>query len=89
MITRCNRIFAFTWFLTCLGVPVALGETVLVEAESFSNRGGWVIDQQSMDHMGSPFMTRRDSTDVAMQLSFLPINNSLHQIASASFRHFG
>jgi hypothetical protein len=27
---------------------------VLVEAESFRQRGGWVIDQQSMDQMGSP-----------------------------------
>jgi len=30
--------------------------TILIEAESFSNRGGWVIDQQFMDEMGSPFL---------------------------------
>ena len=30
--------------------------TVLVEAESFADRGGWVIDQQAMDIMGSPFI---------------------------------
>lgn len=30
--------------------------TVLVEAESFINNGGWVIDQQVMDQMGSPFL---------------------------------
>lgn len=30
--------------------------TVLVEAESFSNKGGWVVDQQFMDLMGSPFL---------------------------------
>ncbi|MCE2861859.1 MAG: hypothetical protein LW690_05350, partial [Opitutaceae bacterium] len=29
---------------------------VLVEAESFLNHGGWVIDQQSMDQMGSPYL---------------------------------
>jgi hypothetical protein len=29
--------------------------TVLVEAESFAEPGGWVIDQQSMDQMGSPY----------------------------------
>lgn len=29
---------------------------VLVEAESFANKGGWVIDQQSMDVMGSPYL---------------------------------
>ena len=30
--------------------------TVLVEAEGFQNRGGWVVDQQFMDQMGSPFL---------------------------------
>jgi hypothetical protein len=29
---------------------------VLVEAESFADRGGWTIDQQSMDVMGSPYL---------------------------------
>ena len=29
---------------------------VLVEAESFSHLGGWVVDQQFMDIMGSPFL---------------------------------
>ncbi len=29
---------------------------VLVEAESFDYPGGWVIDQQFMDQMGSPFL---------------------------------
>lgn len=29
---------------------------VLVEAESFGNKGGWVVDQQFMDQMGSPFL---------------------------------
>ncbi len=30
--------------------------TVLVEAESFARLGGWVIDQQAMDQMGSPYV---------------------------------
>ncbi|HRT28563.1 MAG TPA: FAD-dependent oxidoreductase [Kiritimatiellia bacterium] len=30
--------------------------TVLVEAEGFDSTGGWVIDQQSMDQMGSPYL---------------------------------
>lgn len=41
------------------GVPSVAGQpsgVVLVEAESFSEPGGWVIDQQAMDTMGSPFM---------------------------------
>ena len=29
---------------------------VLVEAESFADRGGWVVDQQFMDQMGSPYL---------------------------------
>jgi hypothetical protein len=31
-------------------------EVVLVEAEGFRDRGGWVLDQQFMDEMGSPFL---------------------------------
>jgi len=30
--------------------------TILIEAESFTDRGGWVIDQQSMDVMGSSYL---------------------------------
>ena len=30
--------------------------TMLLEAEAFENRGGWVVDQQCMDAMGSPFL---------------------------------
>lgn len=37
-------------------VTAALEERVLVEAESFENLGGWVVDQQFMDQMGSPFL---------------------------------
>ena len=29
---------------------------LFVEAESFSNKGGWVVDQQFMDQMGSPYL---------------------------------
>ncbi len=31
-------------------------QTILVEAESFKDKGGWVIDQQFMDVMGSPYL---------------------------------
>ena len=34
----------------------AWAQVVLVEAESFENKGGWVVDQQFMDQMGSPFL---------------------------------
>lgn len=29
---------------------------ILVEAENFQNTGGWVVDQQFIDQMGSPFL---------------------------------
>ena len=38
-------------------VPAAVQQTtVLVEAESFSDVGGWVVDPQFMDIMGSPYL---------------------------------
>ncbi|MDR1268114.1 MAG: FAD-dependent oxidoreductase [Planctomycetaceae bacterium] len=33
-----------------------LSKTLLIEAESFSDYGGWAIDQQYMDQMGSPVL---------------------------------
>ena len=38
------------------GLPAPAQRDVLVEAESFSYTGGWVIDQQFMDQMGSAFL---------------------------------
>ncbi|MGB0993729.1 MAG: FAD-dependent oxidoreductase, partial [Akkermansiaceae bacterium] len=32
-----------------------IADELMIDAESFSERGGWVIDQQSMDQMGSPY----------------------------------
>ena len=32
------------------------GDVVFVEAEGFADTGGWVLDQQFMDQMGSPFL---------------------------------
>ena len=34
----------------------SLKSQILVECESFSEKGGWVVDQQFMDQMGSPFL---------------------------------
>ncbi len=42
--------------ITCFIVPFTAHSQVFVEAESFENKGGWVIDQQFMDQMGSPFL---------------------------------
>lgn len=35
---------------------IAVNAQILVEAESFQNKGGWVVDQQFMDLMGSSFL---------------------------------
>ena len=44
--------------LVCLPllVATAASETVLVEAEGFSTRGGWKVDQQFVQQMGSPYL---------------------------------
>jgi hypothetical protein len=34
----------------------AASDQVLIEAEGFEDPGGWVVDQQFMDQMGSPFL---------------------------------
>jgi hypothetical protein len=39
-----------------LAARAAAGHEVFVEAEAFTQRGGWQIDQQAMDQMGSPFL---------------------------------
>lgn len=40
--------------LLCGNIHAAEG--VFVECESFQERGGWVLDQQFMDEMGSPYL---------------------------------
>jgi FAD dependent oxidoreductase len=37
-------------------LPNTHAEQVLVEAESFTNHGGWVLDTQFIDSMGSPYL---------------------------------
>lgn len=48
-----NFLFIVVLVLTWINVQA---QSLLVEAESFEDRGGWVIDQQSMDQMGSPYL---------------------------------
>ena len=38
----------------CAGPPVT--EDLLVEAESFRHKGGWVVDPQFVEQMGSPYL---------------------------------
>ena len=53
--------FLFFWKATLLLLAVAVHridarDMVLVEAEAFAELGGWVVDQQFMDLMGSPYL---------------------------------
>lgn len=43
-------------FLTATSAVRVSAESLIVEAESFDSRGGWVVDQQFMDLMGSPYL---------------------------------
>lgn len=49
-----KKIICLVWFIL-LGSSL-LKAQVFVETESFANKGGWVVDQQFMDLMGSPFL---------------------------------
>lgn len=47
---------AFALALAFLGDRPGLAGDVLVEAEGFERLGGWEVDQQAMDVMGSPYL---------------------------------
>ena len=49
---RNRTILAVLLFFLCGAAAFAQG--ILVEAESFREKGGWAVDQQFMDKMGSP-----------------------------------
>jgi len=54
---RANRYHQVAMGILFAGCAAVLhAATVLVEAEGFDSTGGWVIDQQSMDQMGSPYL---------------------------------
>lgn len=53
-----NKKFIIITALAFLALKVSAqhSEAIIVEAESFDTKGGWSIDQQSMDEMGSPYL---------------------------------
>jgi hypothetical protein len=59
-----NKFFCFLSVFFVLNLSTILAaetnfdfsKTLLIEAESFSDHGGWMIDQQYMDQMGSPVL---------------------------------
>ncbi|GAB2791956.1 FAD-dependent oxidoreductase [Rhabdobacter roseus] len=50
------RILLKTVLFCWLALPLRAQQQVLVEAESFEKKGGWSVDQQFMDVMGSSFL---------------------------------
>ena len=52
--------FATIIFALSASSPLTAGDVppreILIEAEAFDDYGGWVLDQQFMDQMGSPFL---------------------------------
>jgi hypothetical protein len=54
---RLNYLLLFILFLLLSNtVSAQTSQTVLIEAEHFTDYGGWVHDSQFMDQMGSPFL---------------------------------
>ena len=49
-------VLLLTAFVSASTVSPLDADTVFIEAEQFEDHGGWVLDQQFMDLMGSPFM---------------------------------
>lgn len=53
-----QRLVVLTGFVLCAAIVAAADakKPLWIEAEAFDTLGGWVIDQQSMDQMGSPYV---------------------------------
>ena len=50
------RLMAERWFAALMASPFMSGTDALVESESFATKGGWVVDPQFVDVMGSPYL---------------------------------
>ncbi|MEM9410276.1 MAG: hypothetical protein AAGA30_04135, partial [Planctomycetota bacterium] len=50
------RILIVVILLASIVQPALSDDLVLVEAESFKETGGWLVDQQFIDQMGSPYL---------------------------------
>ena len=55
MRTHVGLVWAL-FFIGWLGIHPAFAASLFVEAESFAHKGGWKVDQQFMDQMGSPYL---------------------------------
>ena len=53
---RTGLTHSWVLLLLCWIAFSARAETVLVEAESFQDKGGWEVDTQFIEIMGSPYL---------------------------------
>ena len=51
-----NRIIVVAALLSACCANLAIAHDALVEAESFRSAGGWKLDTQSIEAMGSPYL---------------------------------
>ena len=51
-----KRIIPLLSLALLMVLPARAAEQLLVEAESFQNPGGWSLDTQFIDLMGSPYL---------------------------------
>ncbi len=56
MIKRFVSLVAMSLAFVATAMNGAMAANIFVEAESFDNKGGWVVDQQFMDIMGSSYL---------------------------------
>jgi hypothetical protein len=50
-----KKLVFFT-LLFISGIAVTMAQSIFIEAESFSDKGGWVVDPQFVEQMGSPYL---------------------------------
>ena len=51
-----NKLIILFFLLRCIDVSSQVGNNILIEAESFNSKGGWLVDQQFVHLMGSPYL---------------------------------
>jgi len=51
-----KRALLLLILLNVIQLPPLSAESLLVEAENFENKGGWVVDAQFIDQIGSPYL---------------------------------
>ncbi|MEX2565978.1 MAG: pyridine nucleotide-disulfide oxidoreductase, partial [Cyclobacteriaceae bacterium] len=70
-----NKIILLLW---CFSISIGLfaqNHSFLIEAESFDSPGGWVVDPQFVEQMGSPYLMAHGMGE--------PVNNAFTKVKIA------